>query len=68
MPYDHDYDHEYCIRELRQLNEEWQERYWESRKVKRVSREDISKEGKVMHVLQVLEIISEPDGLTIIVR
>ena len=57
-----------CKEQLKRLNAEWADRYYMSNRVKSVIRETDDGSGKVMHVLQVLDVVNEDDGVTVIVR
>lgn len=61
--------HEPCRKQLLKLNTDWADRYYNSSRVKSVVMETIGGDGdKVMNILQVLEVINEDDGVTVIVR
>lgn len=70
MGFDENCDPHYpCKKQIMALNREWHDRYYNSSRVKSVVMETTGGDGdKVMNILQVLDVINEDDGLTIIVR
>ena len=58
-----------CNEKLKRLNADWADRYYNSSRVKSVVMEEVDiVEGKTVKVLQVIDVVNEDDGLTIIVR
>lgn len=61
-------EHERCHEEMRRINSEWAERYYNSQRVKRVLITEGDHHGTWQRVGNIDRIIQEPDGLTIFIK